>query len=119
MRDQSLEPAAKKYLLIRWSAVRYAVSLGLLAACISGAGADDKADYERRAAASDMALFQSLDRNSDGRVTTAEAHGDLNFGPRFDDMDINRDGVVTMEELQRYVGQQHGARSIEARGSTR
>ena len=84
------------------------ISLGLLAACVSGAGADDKAAYERRAADRYMTLFQSLDRNSDGRVTLAEAHGDLNFSPRFDDMDINRDGIVTMEELQRYIEQQYG-----------
>ena len=97
-----------------WSAVKYAVVLALLAACISGAGANDKADYERRAAATDMTLFESLDRNKDGRVTLSEAHGDLNLGPRFDDMDINRDGVATMEELQRYIGQQHGIQVNQA-----
>ena len=93
---------------IRWGTMKYAISLGLFAACITGAMADDKADYERRAAANDVTLFQSLDRNSDGRVTLSEAHGDLNLGPRFADMDIDRDGVVTMEELQRYVRQRHG-----------
>lgn len=91
-----------------WSTVKYAISLGLFAACINEAIADDKADYERRAAARDMTLFQSLDRNSDGRITLSEVHGDLNAGPRFANMDINRDGVVTMEELQRYIRQQHG-----------
>jgi len=89
-------------------ALKYAVSLALFAACVNVAGADDKTNYERRAAARYVALFQSLDRNNDGRVTLLEAHGDLNFGPRFDDMDINRDGVVTLQELQRYVGQQYG-----------
>jgi Ca2+-binding EF-hand superfamily protein len=90
------------------------MSLGLLVACISGAGANDKADYERRAAANDMTLFQSLDRDKDGRVTLSEAHGDLNLGPRFDDIDINRDGVVTMEELQRYIRQQYGIQIDQA-----
>jgi hypothetical protein len=97
-----------------WSVVKYAVSLGLLAACIGGAAANDKTDYDRRAAANDTALFQSLDRNKDGRVTLLEAHGDLNLGPRFDDMDIDRDGVVTLEELQRYIAQQHGIQVDQA-----
>lgn len=109
MRDEWRQTSLQKpKALIGWNAVKYAVSLGLFAACVNGAGADDKADYERRAASSYMTLFQSLDRNGDGSVTLTEAHGDLNFGPRFDDMDINRDGVVTMEELQRHIGQQYG-----------
>ena len=97
-----------------WNTMKHAISLGLFAACINGAVADDKADYERRAAARDMTLFQSLDRNSDGRVTRPEAHGDLNLGPRFDDMDINRDGVVTMEELQRYIQKTYGTQVRQA-----
>jgi len=59
-------------------------------------------------------LFQSLDRNKDGRVTLSEARGDLNLGPRFDDIDINRDGVVTMEELQRYIRLQYGIQTDQA-----
>lgn len=91
-----------------WTALRYAVLLVLLAVCIGLAGADDKADFERRAASNFMTLFQSLDRDGDGRVTQSEARGDLTFSPRFNDMDINRDGVVTLEELQRYVRLQYG-----------
>ena len=72
------------------------------------AGADDKTDYDRRSAARYAALFQSLDRNGDSTVTRVEAEGDLNLGPVFDDMDINRDGVVTTAELQRYTEQRHG-----------
>ena len=84
----------------------------------AGAGADDRSEYQRRAAERDAALFQSLDRNGDNAVTREEAHGDLNFGPRFDDMDINRDGVVTREELQRYVEQRYGVRMSAAAGGT-
>ena len=80
----------------------------VLTACSVGAGADDKAEYDRRSAARYTMLFQSLDRNADGTVTRLEARGDLDFGPRFDDMDINRDGVVTMAELQRFIEQEHG-----------
>jgi Ca2+-binding EF-hand superfamily protein len=83
----------------------------LLAACTVAAGADDKAEYDRRAAARYTMLFQSLDRNADGTVTRLEAQGDLNFYPRFDDMDIDRDGVVTLAELRRFIEQEHGASS--------
>jgi hypothetical protein len=96
------------------TAFKYAVLLAFFAACIGAAGADDRADYQRRAAASDTALFQSLDRDSDGRVTLSEARGDLNLGPRFGDMDINRDGVVTTEELQRYIGKHYGIQTNQA-----
>ena len=87
----------------------------LLAACAVEAGADDKADYDRRAAARYTSLFQSLDRNGDGTVTSSESQGDLNFGPRFDDMDINRDGVVTKIELQRFIDQYHGTHATVPR----
>ncbi|MEJ7670271.1 MAG: hypothetical protein WKH97_16400 [Casimicrobiaceae bacterium] len=85
-------------------------ALVLLAVCVSSAAADDKLEYDRRAAARDAMLFQSLDRDADGTVTRLESQGNLNFGPRFDAMDINRDGVVTTAELQRYIEQQYGVR---------
>ena len=89
-------------------------ALLLLLASATGAVADDRSDYNRRAAAGDLSLFHSLDRNADGAVTRLEAQGDINFLPRFDDMETNMDGVVTIAELQRYIEQQYGAQS--ARG---
>ena len=89
---------------------RGAFALLLAITAIVGVRADDKADFDRRAAVRYMELFQSLDRNADGAVSRDESQGDLNFRPRFDDMDINRDGSVTLAELQRYVDQQHGIR---------
>ena len=86
---------------MKWASLTGALLL-LLASAMS-AGADERADYNRRAAARDLSLFHSLDRNADGAVTRLEAQGDLTFMPRFDDMDINRDGIVTLEELQRFV----------------
>lgn len=83
----------------------------LLAACAAGAAADDQSEYNRRAAERDLSLFQSLDRNTDGAVTRTEAHGDINFLPRFNDMDIDMDGAVTTAELHRYLEQQYGARN--------
>ena len=88
--------------------VRRAGALALLMACAMSAGADDKSEYDRRAAARDLSLFHSLDRNGDGVVTRLEAHGDVNFLPRFDDMEVNMDGVVTTAELQRYLERQYG-----------
>lgn len=82
----------------------------LIMAC--GAGiADDRTDYNRRAAATDLATFRQLDRNGDGRLEAAETAGDLNLGPRFRDIDINRDGILTPEEMQRYVEQTYGIRT--------
>ena len=84
--------------------------LVLAAACAAGAGADEKSEYDRRAAARDFALFQSLDRNTDGAVTRLEAQGDVNFLPRFDDMEVDMDGIVTTAELRRYLEQRYGWR---------
>lgn len=87
-----------------------AAALASLLACAMNAGADEKSEYLRRAATGDLSLFQLLDRDADGTVTRLEAQGDINFLPRFDDMDINMDGAVTAAELQRYLEQQYGIR---------
>ena len=73
-------------------------------ACQTGATwADDRADYQKRVATRYLSLFQELDRDRDGRVTRAEAAGDLNFLPAFGDMDIDGDSAVTAEELRRFL----------------
>jgi hypothetical protein len=87
--------------------VRICVIAALVAAC-GTASADDRADYNRRAAERDVALFSALDLDGDRVLTRDEARPDLTLGPRFNDADINRDGVVTREEMQRYVDQQYG-----------
>lgn len=83
-------------------------ALALLMACAVSAGADDRGDYNRRAAKRDLALFHSLDLNADGAVTRLEARGDINFLPRFDDMEVDMNGIVTAAELHRYLEQQYG-----------
>ena len=83
--------------------------LVLLLACAMSASADDKSDYNRRAAARDLSLFHALDRNADGVVTRLEAQGDVNFLPHFHDMDVNMDGVITTAEMSRYLERQYGA----------
>lgn len=57
----------------------------LLAACAASALADDRAQYNARAAASDEAAFRELDLNRDGQLTKDEVQADLSFGPRFDE----------------------------------
>ena len=92
--------------------IRLLVVALLAAWALNAAAADGEAEYDRRNAERYVALFTALDRNADGNVTRAEAQGDLTFAPRFDDMDINRDGVVTVAELQRFVLQEHGVRVV-------
>jgi len=82
----------------------------LLAASSVIAAADDKEAYNRRAADNDVTLFRQLDLNGDGRLTHDEAKGDLNLGPRFGDIDIDRDGTVTPDEMRRYIEQTYGVR---------
>jgi hypothetical protein len=83
---------------------RLLVALALAIACYPAiVGADERSEYNQRAASRFVSLFQSLDRDMNRKVTVSEAQGDLTFMPRFDDMDINRDGIVTREELDRFV----------------
>jgi len=94
--------------------MRYAFAMALLTLSTLAA-ADARSDYYQRRAATDMASFHALDTDHDNRLTRAEVEGDNDFGPRFNDMDINRDGVVTQEELQRYIEQHYGV-SVPAAG---
>ena len=84
--------------------------LVLVLACAMSASADDRDDYNRRAAARDLSLFHSLDRNGDGAVSRLEAQGDINFLPRFNDMEVDMDGIVTTAELNRYLEQRYQVR---------
>lgn len=90
--------------------VRQACVLMLLLACAMGAGADDRSEYNQRAAADDLSLFHSLDRNVDGAVTRLEAQGDINFLPRFNEMEVDMNGIITTAELLRYLEQHYGVR---------
>ena len=86
----------------------------LLAGCCTLALADDRAEYQRRAAAADEAAFRSLDLNADGQLTKDEVRADLNFGVRFDDADVNRDGIVTADEMRRYLEQAYGVPGVSS-----
>jgi hypothetical protein len=99
---------------MRGTAASWCAVLALSTACVAETSADDRSEYNRRAAARYVALFQSLDRDGDKTITKVEAQGDLNFGPRFDDMDIDRDRIVTLAELQRFIEREHGAEALAA-----
>jgi hypothetical protein len=58
-------------------------------------------DYYKRAAERDQALFNQLQH--DGRIAYGQVANYVEFAPRFDAMDTNRDGYVTREELQQYI----------------
>ena len=62
----------------------------------------------RRAAQRDVAMFDALDRDKDARLTIEEVHGDIDWEARFNDFDINRDGVITRAELTRRIALQYG-----------
>ena len=85
----------------------------LLSVHCAGALADDDNEwYNRRAAQTDMSLFSELDRGGNGFLTRADTSGDLHLGPRFDDIDINRDGIITPQEMQIYIEQTYGMPAV-------
>jgi hypothetical protein len=89
-------------------------TITLLAAGVvaSGALAQHKEEYNLNAATADLASFHSLAR--DGVLRRQDVQADLNFGPRFGDADLDRDGVVTAAEMDRYIRQTYGIPSVTA-----
>jgi hypothetical protein len=74
----------------------------IAAALAAGAAlAQAPAEYLKRAADNYRAAFAAYER--DGVVTRERVRGDLFFEPRFDDIDINRDGIITRAELERFL----------------
>ena len=85
-----------------------ATALLLSVHCASVLADDDKERYNRRAAQTDMSLFRELDRSGKGLLTREDTRGDMRLGPRFDDIDTNRDGIATPQEMQIYIRQTYG-----------
>ena len=67
------------------------------------AWAQDKAAYEQRSVARFEQQFASLDCDRNAEVSRAEAHGNVDLTAAFDDMDIDRNGVVTKAALDRFL----------------
>jgi len=60
-----------------------------------------------------MSCISARDERSPGiaaRLTIEEVRGNIDFEARFNDIDINRDGVITQEE-RRYIALQYGVAS--------
>ncbi len=92
---------------MRMKSVLQSSALVLLAACAMAATADDKSEYDRRSAARHFSLFHSLGLATDAEETRSAVQGDLNFGPRFGDMDIDQGSSVTTPEFQRIIEREH------------
>lgn len=73
----------------------------LLAAPI--ALADSREDYNRRAAERFVAMFEMADADGNDVVTRREATGMVELEARFDDIDVSRDGSLSVDELTRFV----------------
>ena len=71
------------------------------AAAAASALAQAPADYLQRVADNYRAAFAAYER--DGVVTRERVRGDLLLEARFDDIDINRDGVITRTEFERFL----------------
>jgi hypothetical protein len=89
------------------TAMTLATALTALTALTAAAqdGMQERQAYEQRAKARYVELFASLDRDKDDDVSRSEADGNVEFTAAFDDIDINRDGVVTRAELDRFLQQ--------------
>ena len=96
-----------------------AAALLLSVHCAGVLAADDKDTYNRRAAQTDMSLFRELDRSGNGLLTREDTRGDMRLGTRFDDIDSNRDGIATMQEMRIYIRQTYGVLPAPESGRSR
>jgi hypothetical protein len=101
------------------AAVTNFVAALLLAHCAGVLANDDKASYNRRAAQTDMSLFLELDRGGNGFLTRESTSGDMRLGTRFDDIDTNRDGIITQQEMRAYIERTYGTLPASASGVPR
>ena len=90
----------------------------LLAYCVNAWANGDEAGYNQRAAQTDMSLFREMDRAGNGLLTKDDVRGDMRLGTRFDDIDTNRDEVVTLQEMRAYIEKTYGGLPAPAQGSS-
>jgi hypothetical protein len=83
-----------------------------LAACLllsaGGASAQDQAAYNQRNIARFTDAYRMLDVDGDGRLTRDEARGNLDIVPRWRDIDVDGDDVITSAELSRFLADHYG-----------
>ena len=70
--------------------------------------ARDLAEYQHRSIARHLEMFEAQDRDRSERVTWQEVQGNVDFTAVFKDIDMNRDGIVTKAELDRYLALRFG-----------
>ena len=88
----------------------FAIAAALLLPGASFAADDARTEYYQRNANADLASFRALDVHNKNAITREETRGDVDFTPRFDDIDVNRDGVVTLDELMAYIERRYGVK---------
>ncbi len=86
----------------------FAMMALLLLPCLNARANGDEARYNQRAAQTDMAQFRELDRAGNGLLTKKDVRGDMRLGTRFDDIDTNRDEIVTPQEMKVYIEKTYG-----------
>ena len=74
----------------------------------------DEAGYNQRAAQTDMSVFRELDRSGNGLLTKEDVRGDMRLGTRFNDIDTNRDEIVTLQEMRVYIETRYGVLAAPA-----
>ena len=89
----------------------------LSVACVSAWANGDEARYNQRAAQNDMSQFREMDRAGNGFLTKDNVRGDMRLGTRFDDIDTNRDEVVTLQEMHAYIEKTYGVLPTPGQGS--
>jgi len=92
------------------SSLPIAIAATLLLPAASLAADDARTAYYQRNANADLARFRELDVDKNNALTRQEVRGDVDLTPRFDDIDVNRDGVVTLDELLAYAERQYGVK---------
>ena len=85
--------------------------------CVYAWANGDEVSYNQRAAQTDLSVFHELDRAGNGYLTREHTGGDMRLGPRFDDVDTNRDEIVTPQEMRIYVEKSYGVLPAADRGS--
>jgi hypothetical protein len=65
--------------------------------------AADRAEYNRRRAEQYVEMFRMNDINRDNVVSRQEASTTVELVAHFNDIDIDRDGSITLAELTRYI----------------
>ena len=76
----------------------------LIVLCLcTTAGAGEREDYNQRSAERFVEMFRTADASNRAAISRDDAATAIELVTRFDDIDINRDGVITREELMRFI----------------